>query len=60
VKQEKIMDHKEEQNNEIETLQSIYMENLTISSTDPYIFSLNIFPYSTETEEEINYGKKKK
>jgi cobalamin-dependent methionine synthase I len=54
------MDHKEEQNNEIETLQSIYMENLTISSTDPYIFSLNIFPYSTETEEEINYGKKKK
>lgn len=54
----RIMDHKEEQDNEVEVLQSIYFDHFidrTPASGSPYSFQLQIFPYSSETDDEVNY-----
>ncbi|XP_046583260.1 RWD domain-containing protein 1-like [Haliotis rubra] len=45
-------DYKEEQKNEIEALEAIYPEELTIESTDPYVFSLAVASQDTNDTDE--------
>eukprot|EP00033_Pygsuia_biforma_P001064 GCRY01001211.1.p1 GENE.GCRY01001211.1~~GCRY01001211.1.p1 ORF type:complete len:241 (+),score=59.68 GCRY01001211.1:141-863(+) len=47
------MDHREEQQEEVEALQAIYLEEFEEISTYPFQFSIDIFPSEFDAETEI-------